>query len=146
MFDLKQRESKELHDFLAKMLRSSVEWFESNGETLFRNNQFAALADRLMQEAKCREQLAQLLRGRISTSLQSGDQLAVHYTSLERRVIDALADGPKTKYELTLLVFGCKGNQLSLENRLKQILFRVRKKTPGLIELRDQKYVMVLET
>ncbi len=65
----------------------------------------------------------------------------VTYTTLEQKIIDALTDGPKTRFELIELLFDNIGDVFALENRLKQILFRIRKKAPGLIELRDQRYM-----
>ncbi|MCX6123460.1 MAG: hypothetical protein NTV34_01720, partial [Proteobacteria bacterium] len=44
------------------------------------------------------------------------------------------------RFELIRELFGSSGDIFSLENRLKQILFRVRKKAPGLIEYKDNKY------
>lgn len=73
------------------------------------------------------------------TQLPAGAKYA--YTELEQKVIDALTEGPKTRFELIERLFGHSGDIFALENRLKQILFRIRKKAPGLIDLQDQKYM-----
>lgn len=50
----------------------------------------------------------------------------------EQRLIALLAEGPKDKYFLIEKIYGA-GETESLENRLKQLLLRLRKKKEGLI-------------
>lgn len=58
----------------------------------------------------------------------------------ENRVLEFLKDRGRDKYELISFMYGDLIGQESAENRLKNLLNRIRKKRPGLIYYRNTKY------
>lgn len=62
---------------------------------------------------------------------------------LEQGLICALSEGPKTRYELIDCIYPEGKNILALENRLKQILHRLRKRYPGLIGKSGRHYCLL---
>jgi hypothetical protein len=63
-------------------------------------------------------------------------------TDLECRLLEILGEGPHNKFELMEALYGG-GNILGLENRLKQLLHRVRKKHPALIGIENGNYFLL---
>ncbi len=61
----------------------------------------------------------------------------------ESHVLQALLSGPQSRHDLIEKIWGNSVDFFSLENRLKQILHRIRKKSPTLIGFNEGKYFIV---
>lgn len=61
-------------------------------------------------------------------------------SKLEAQIIMLLSEGPRTKFELMDELYGDLIDHESKENRLKNLLSRVRSRLPNLILFQDQKY------
>jgi tetratricopeptide (TPR) repeat protein len=68
------------------------------------------------------------------------------FTRLESDLIRALSSGPKDKFELMQALYGDRLDLDVMENRLKNLLARARKKLPKLIDLEDGKYKIMDES
>lgn len=66
-------------------------------------------------------------------------------TEFEEKFIAALFQGPLTRIELIELIYGNKLDYFSMENRVKVILSKIRKKKPGLIIFNENRYSLSLE-
>jgi tetratricopeptide (TPR) repeat protein len=56
----------------------------------------------------------------------------------EEKLIQFLSEQPRDKFEIGLHLFGERIDPLVAENRLKQLIFRVRKKIPGIINMNSE--------
>jgi len=61
----------------------------------------------------------------------------------ESHVLQALLSGPQSRHDLIEKLWGNSVDFFSLENRLKQILHRIRKKSPTLLGFNEGKYFIV---
>ena len=59
---------------------------------------------------------------------------------LEERLLEFIAASPKTKFEIMDHLYGDRLNTEVRENRLKNLLNRLRKKRPELIVFENEKY------
>lgn len=64
-------------------------------------------------------------------------------SQLEAKLIESLNSSPKTKFEIIDELYGSEIDSFAAENRLKNILFRLKSKFPGLIRLKNGKYFIV---
>ncbi len=70
---------------------------------------------------------------------QKGNSQAI-LGPVESKLISYLSEKPQDKFKLIELLYDSVSDHLSLENRLKVLINRVRKKRPGLIVFEDGKY------
>jgi tetratricopeptide (TPR) repeat protein len=63
-------------------------------------------------------------------------------SQLESLLIRELADGPKDRHSLIQALWGTEGNFFHLENRLKQLIHRFRKKEGELISFAEGRYYL----
>jgi hypothetical protein len=63
-------------------------------------------------------------------------------SDLENNLIEQLATKPKSTHELIAALYGPRGSFFDRENRLKQLLHRVRKKRPQLIRYESGCYFL----
>jgi tetratricopeptide (TPR) repeat protein len=61
---------------------------------------------------------------------------------VEESLVQFLAEKPRGKFEITDHLFGKDLHPLTAENRLKNLIHRVRKKVPGLILLKGEAYTL----
>lgn len=61
-------------------------------------------------------------------------------SAIEEKVIRFVSEKPRGKFEITDHLFGDDVHPLTAENRLKNLIHRIRKKRPGLIVLKDDRY------
>ncbi|MGZ3694573.1 MAG: hypothetical protein ACXWQO_10360 [Bdellovibrionota bacterium] len=61
---------------------------------------------------------------------------------VEEKLIQFLSEKPRSKFEITDHIFGTELHPLKAENRLKNLIHRVRKKFPGLIYLENEQYFL----
>ncbi len=61
-------------------------------------------------------------------------------TTLEEHLLVRLSERPQTKHDLADYLYGRVGDPTEKENRLKQLLFRLRRKLPGLVLFEDGVY------
>ena len=64
----------------------------------------------------------------------------VPLSPVEEKLVRFLAEKPREKFAITDHLFGVELHPLTAENRLKNLIHRVRKKIPGLILLKDDLY------
>ena len=67
---------------------------------------------------------------------------AASKTPLELRLIEILNEGPKDKFELIETLYGQSDSFFACENRLKNLLNRVRNRHPGKLKFQDGKYLI----
>lgn len=79
-------------------------------------------------------------RERLSSGVMTTKDLL---TAQENQVLEILTHGPQDKFELIEKLWGTEESFFDLENRLKQLLYRLRKKRPDLINFQDGKYILV---
>lgn len=72
-------------------------------------------------------------------------QAAVRLTPLEAKVMELLAEGSKDRFELMEALYGNSISLGLLENRLKNLLSRLKAKCPGQIIFENGKYRLVAE-
>lgn len=72
--------------------------------------------------------------------LQSSVKKKVTLSGLEEDLIQIVAEKSRDKFEICDRLFGSEVHPLVAENRLKNIIFRIRKKLPGLLVLENGKY------
>lgn len=77
-----------------------------------------------------------------SWSERKTEELTPHSTKLEGKLIDILIKKPQTKSELCQLLYGDRIDITAKENRLGNLLNRVRKRHPNLIILKENKYYL----
>lgn len=61
---------------------------------------------------------------------------------IEEKVVRFLAEKPRKKFDITDHLFGEDLHPLTAENRLKNLIHRIRRKRPGLIVLKDDHYCL----
>lgn len=64
-------------------------------------------------------------------------------SELDGRLVDHLTEGPKSLSELSQLLYGNKIDYESSLARTKQAVYRLRKKVPGLIGIKEGRYALV---
>jgi hypothetical protein len=71
-----------------------------------------------------------------------GEKDAPRLTKLEQRVLELLNEGSKTKMELIESLYGDRLSQSVTQNRLHNLMSRLRKRFPELIRFDDGKYFL----
>ena len=63
-------------------------------------------------------------------------------TTTESRFIEILSTGPKSKHDIINVLYGENNRFFVLENRFKQLVFRLKKKKPSMINQKDGKFYL----
>jgi hypothetical protein len=83
-----------------------------------------------------RERLPQI----IGRNLKVESNQTIEVTMLEERLLKTLWSGPVAKWDLIEKIYPNESDALALENRFKNLVARVRKKFPGVLQFHDGQY------
>lgn len=90
------------------------------------------------------EQMPQLPTWLERSAVQAGDApaalVSAVFTPMETALIEALSQSSQTTAELVTKIYGDQGDFLNKENRIKQLLHRLKKKAPQLIVRAEGRY------
>jgi hypothetical protein len=89
-----------------------------------------------------RERLPQI----IGRNLKVESNQTIEATMLEERLLKTLWSGPVAKWDLIERIYPNESDSLALENRFKNLVARVRKKFPGVLQFHDGQYFVESKT